>query len=56
MHDFCVNTISIVHHYFHCFSLGEQTIWLLGLEELLHDFSPRNEEKNMAAKYILFTF
>ena len=32
-------------------------MWLfIGLEELLHDLSPRNEENNMAAKYILLVF
>ena len=40
-----------VHHYFHCF-----TNWLLWLEELLHDLSPRNEENNTAAKYIVLVF
>ena len=47
---------NIVHHYFHCFSLGWQTIWLLGLEEPLHDLSPRNEEKQYGRQIHPFSF
>ena len=33
-----------------------QTIWILGLEELLHDFSPRNEEKQYGRQIHPFSF
>ena len=38
-------SLKTVHPYFHCFRLGQPTIWLLGLEQLLQCLSPRNEEK-----------
>jgi len=36
--------------------LGWQTIWLLRLEELLHDLSPRNEEKQYGHRIHPFSF
>ena len=47
---------NIVHHYFHCFCLGWQTIWLLGLEKPPHDLSPRNEEKQYGRQIHPFSF
>ena len=38
------------------FRLGQQTIWLLGLEELLHDLSPQNEEKQYGRQIHPFSF
>ena len=32
------------------------TIWSLGLEELLHDLSPRNEEKQYGRQIHSFSF
>ena len=47
---------NIVHHYFHCFSLGWQTIWLLALEKPPRDLSPRNKEKQYGRQIHPFSF
>ena len=36
--------------------LGLQTIWLLGLQELLHDLSPRDEENQYGCQIHPFSF
>ena len=36
--------------------LGWRTIWPLGLEELLHDLSPRNEEQKYGRQPRPFSF
>ena len=38
------------------FTLGKQTIWLLGLEEQLHDLSLRNDDKQYGRQIHPFSF
>ena len=47
---------NIVHHYFHCFSLGWQTIWLLGQKSRHMTSLPGIKKKNIGQPNTSFQF